>query len=410
MSISPAGPQTVAPPTAGNLMDRISDVSDLEAEEVTNVSSSGSDVVDKIEAADPVDEAPPAEPKPTPEGDEEPEELPEAAKADEEEPATEAEEEPPLISEEGLEIPPSTTFTKKVDGKDVQISLKELLDDFSGKTAVKSRFAEANQIKQRAEARERKLEAKEKAMSADLGKVTSTVTRFLEAAKAGHQRDALDALCELTGADPETTWSAHQQASKAQLEKYFLMTDEERAVFELKQEQDYWKRRATSKNTNDPKTIDQVKTVETRLNEVAKQHGLTRHEISQAHQMLLDLVDKGEYTKEDITVDVVANEALNIKIWGEIDSFCKANLPEKHGDSPFYVEILKDTRQYGITKDQWAQLFNDIKSSTQKGPQKRVVTSKLADKVAKTKPFSSRPKATKSKTDEDEDVWSFDQI
>ena len=57
-SLAPA-PQTVAPPVAGNMMDRISEISEVEtAEDTASPANTGSELVDKIEAADPTQNKP----------------------------------------------------------------------------------------------------------------------------------------------------------------------------------------------------------------------------------------------------------------------------------------------------------------------------------------------------------------
>ena len=399
-------PQAANPPVAGNVMDRISEVSEEEFE-ATPAESTGSDLVDKIEAADPSDEVVPTEEVAAPTEEVEAKSDTEETEVSDESKETEVEA-AVILTKDGLEIPENSIFVKKVDGKDVEVTVKELLDDFSGKTAVKERFAEANTVKQRAEAKEKKTEAREKKIAADLSRTTGIINKFLEAAKSGQQRDALDALCELTGADAEKTWTDHQRTQKEYIEKYFSMTPEERFVHEKEQDAAYWKRQAQSKNTSESDQLKTVVNTQTQLETKAKEYGLTHTDLTIAHAQMLDLVEQGVYTKADITVNAVADRALNIKLYGAIDDFTKANLPEKSGDHEFYMEVLQDTRKHGITEAQWQSLLTELKSAK---PQTKVVTSKLAQKVAKNAPFTRKPQVTKSKpADDAEDIWNFDDL
>lgn len=396
-----SAPTPIANPSSGSVYDKIEA---LEEESTPILESSGSAIVDKVEAITnaEADEAPQEDPIESPAVESESKDEAEAVDTTDEKPENESNVEY-ITAEDGTKLRGDHVISKKVDGKPVKISLKELIDDFSGKTAVKTRFAEVNQLKQRVETQQKK-------MATDLAKVTTTVTKFLDSAKAGNHRDALDALCELTGADPERTWNEQKSASDKQIQEYFSMTPEQRALHETNQESAYWKRQATSNKPNELQQVTLEKKIAHELTEAATKFGLSGQELRDGNKLVLDLVDKGVYSQDEITVDVVASESLNLKIWGQIDNFCKDSLPEMRGNPEFYRDVLKDTREHGISKAQWTKLFNELKGTPAK-PTTKSVTSSLADKVKKSSALSSKTQVTKSKNaDKDFDPISFDEI
>ena len=302
---------------------------------------------------------------------------------------------------EGQDIDLSTKIRKKVDGEMREITLKEVIDTYAGKYAVEKRFADANKLKQQVEHQQRQQEAQ-------FGKAKTTIAKFFEATKAGYYRDALDALCELTGADPNKAWDDFKSSQIDAGRRLSALTPEARAQAEKDQETEYWKRRATTK----PAEADDSSPakVEEKLNVEASKYGLSQGDLNVAWGILRDLQDKGVHNEDiadGISVDAVIKHARNFKIWRDIDSACQEHLPEKVGNSAFYNEILADTQKYGLTKEDWVSLITELKSSPKPG------TTTAADaKRAQKKAFTGQGNVapTQTRKSNDQDIYSFDDL
>ena len=283
---------------------------------------------------------------------------------------------PSVKALDGREYALSTTFTKKVDGQEREVSLKTLLDTYAGETALQARFSDANRMKQKAE-------HLQVTVAKELGQVKDTVGRFLVSVKNGHMRDAIDALCEISGDDPAQAWSMFEEARKSGIQQFLDLTDEERRELSMKEESSYWQRRATSKASR-----PSVASFEEQIRTKASNLGLSMDDAKVGYQILLDSKEKGEYNKE-ITIDAVIDEAQNFKIWRDIDETCREYLPDRVGDQNLYLQILQDTRQYGITKDQWISTIQEIQAD-----HKKSVASKLEKQVEETRKLGPKQKAT----------------
>ena len=297
--------------------------------------------------------------------------------------------EPPVDEEvyfegaDGTKYAGNTTFKKKIDGKIQDVKLSDVLDEYSGRFAVKERFAESNKIKQKSEHVLSQVGEREYGLK-------KVATQFLNAMSNGNTRDAIDVLCEFTGQDPGELWQNVVKSQRTTAEKLTQMSDEEYQAHEAKEDAQYWQRKSQVGQDNQ---ADQA--LRARKSEAQEKHGLNDDEMKGAYQILLDMKGKGEYNQE-LTLDDVVSTALDYRIYGDIDAAVKEHLPDKIGDSEFYQEIFRDTKQHNLTNDDWISILKEIKKN-------EAVTSKLTKNAeANTSPTKGQKKATKSGTVDDE--------
>lgn len=325
------------------------------------------------------------------------EEGQEAASPDENE---EKDEDFTIEAADGTKLSGKTVFRKKVDGKLVDVTLKQALDRYAGDLAVDKRFSEANTLKQKAE-HQLKITQKER------DEVISTVNAFLDSIKSGHIRDAFDEVCKLTGQDAQEQYNHYKKAQVEFQRKLAEMSEDELQRAELEEENAYWKRRSERREQS---KVDQDKEYEiTReIDKVSEEVGISREMFNAGYNALVDMKQKGEYNGP-IDVRTAAQMGWDIATWRLIDQTVQENLPDMAANHEFYNEILRDTKTYKLSKDDWTTLLSEIKAEQQE-KQSSSNLKRKAKKAAKVKPAKPKEEQTNAEKeysyeDDDDDFF-----
>lgn len=138
--------------------------------------------------------------------------------------------------EDILELHPDTKFTHKVDGKEEEVTLRELLNDKSGERAWDRRFQELDHDKKQWQAKTQKID--------------KFVTDFFNKAMTpGKSLEAFEMLAEATNQDPIEFVTNLRNSILQENQKYINMTEEERRLFDIQQKTDFYNRQLQAKAT-----------------------------------------------------------------------------------------------------------------------------------------------------------------
>jgi len=128
-----------------------------------------------------------------------------------------------------IELDLDTKIPHKVDGVDVEVSLKDLRDNYSGKVAYDKRFTELDQ--------------RDKAYLKDKSETEEAITNIL---KPIYQKsDAVGAILEMVkiaNIDPAPVFAALKEQLIGDLDKFVGMSSEERDIHFLRKENEFLKR------------------------------------------------------------------------------------------------------------------------------------------------------------------------
>ncbi len=133
-----------------------------------------------------------------------------------------------------VEIPLDSKITKKIDGVDQEVSIKEALDQYAGKVAYDKRFTELDQ--------------RDKAYIADKQQTESQLTGILQKA---YNKDVMGSILEMSkiaGLDPAPVFESLKQELIGNIEQFMQMTPEQRDLHFMKKENDFLKRSKASED------------------------------------------------------------------------------------------------------------------------------------------------------------------
>lgn len=321
-------------------------------------------------------------------------ETKEEGKEDETKPDEESPEVVPATIEavDGSKIPENTLFRKKVDGKPVEFTVKQAIDEYTGKLAIQPRFAEANRIKQKAE-------HFHASTTKQLNEAKTTIQRFFEHSANGEHRDAIAALCQFTGQDPEKEWGKFQELQASNFKRLTEMTPEQLREAQIREENEYYKRQLTRKDEERKSEVEKQE-IESKISEAITKRGINRDTFEVGYQYLLDMKNQGNYNGP-IDVATCAEAGWDIRTWNAIDEVVAKELPEKKGDNAFYLEVLDDTKKYNLTQADWIKILDKARKAN-KSP---ASSSNIARKKAKNAPLSVAKDAKKAQAEVLPETW-----
>jgi hypothetical protein len=199
------------------------------------------------------------------------------------------------------ELDEEAEFFVKIDGKDVPVKAKDLLSNYSGKTAWDKKFSELD--------RERQTYKK------DFGKTSELVSRIM---KEQDPEMRFYHMAELAGGDPIGVRQKFLEDNVKLLEKWHTMTDDERkadaSAFEAK----------VLKHQN--QTLSQKLQVEQSMKELDAKvtgllstHKIQRQEWVDTYDQLRTAKESGALNDQKLTPEFVAEVVQKNRIWNEAE-------------------------------------------------------------------------------------------
>jgi len=275
---------------------------------------------------------------------------------------------------EDIRLPEEATFICRVDGKDQVVSAKDLREGHVRALTADKRFNEANRVKQEFETKNQKLESM-------VTKNKESFSSFLDNIKNYRVMDAMADLCELTGEDFQEAVTAFRNMQTHTQEQNQAMTQEELELQRMKDENEFLKRRSEKEKDRTTKESQRVKE-EANVKEAMKKFDVSWDEMVSTYE----LINKNPkmVNGQEVTAERVGEVALDLRIWRQIDNIVTTEFPSKRNDNDFYGQILYDTKQHGLTENDWREVIQSIKKD------KNSQESSIKRKAAKTRPSPTK--------------------
>jgi hypothetical protein len=201
------------------------------------------------------------------------------------------------------EINPSARFKHKVNGQDVEISLQELLNDFSGKTEWNKRFTD--------------LDKERKAFKNERDVIEKYIQGFYDIAQKGDAIGAMEYLAQLGGLDPLTFKKQLRQQIMPDIEKWQSASEEQRRLAEIEEENAYLKRQRESEMSKSMQQQKQ-KQLEQELKQIQEVHKIDDEALVQYYDALAS-----HYKPEEITPDLLVEYAKQSKAFDRAELLIK---------------------------------------------------------------------------------------
>jgi hypothetical protein len=267
-----------------------------------------------------------------------------------------------------VEIQSDTPFRVKVDGKEEQVPLQDLLNNYSGKVSYEKKFSE--------------LDRAQKAHHAERQDLQSSIDRLFNlAVKENNPRGAIEWLAEAMGGDPRQAWKAVREEVGKQLLNIKDMSEEDLKSLDEKEELEYL-RKKEQKSTASARADRQRQELDKRVTAVREKHNLDKATYLKIYD---ELRASGEVRDADLTPELVGEyhqEITQRQELGKMLHGLNPNLKNKDG-------IIRELRNVQIQNPEFT--IEDLKEIAQDvyGVKK---TTGLASKIKKTKPASpARP-------------------
>jgi outer membrane biosynthesis protein TonB len=131
-----------------------------------------------------------------------------------------------MLNDQKIELDPGVRFKQKVDGEEQEVSLQDLLNDFSGQKGWQKKFTELDKERQ--------------SYLKDAKQVKEILNEFAEKARSTPV-EAFEYLAEMAGINPLEFRKQLRNQVNEKFSSYSNMSEQERRMFEMEEELQYYK-------------------------------------------------------------------------------------------------------------------------------------------------------------------------
>lgn len=274
----------------------------------------------------------------------------------------------------------------KVDGQEVETTFSDLLNGYSGQTAISKRFQQFNEEKQ-------KYVSEKKKFDEDKTTTDQFIKSIFEATK-GNPIQGLALAAEYSGLDPVEYQMSLAESLAGFASKWSNMTDLEKQHYRLSLENERYKAQLNKEKTK-TQSYEGLKQIDEKVNRIQEEFGVTRQQFAEAYYELEQLKESGKL-KEDITPEMV-RESLKSKAMEKDAYALVVEAVPQLADNKEAVKIVSEimSEYQNLTKDDVKDILKDYYQKNMAG--------KVREKA-------SPKQNTKAPANPMKDVWSFDQL
>jgi hypothetical protein len=198
------------------------------------------------------------------------------------------------------EVPEDAQISVKIKGKSEKVSLSELRDNYSGKTAWEDKFNTLSEEKKTFEGERDQYQAEIQGISKEM----NTIREHVESAMKGesHPFDGFKHLLDLMGVNSVQYTKQMQESLFNEYEIFQEMTDAERDAYWLQKENSYLVDKQESAAAKS-KASETQREQQAQITQLRETHGISEDDFHSAHQ---DLIADG---RENITAEQVIQAA-----------------------------------------------------------------------------------------------------
>jgi hypothetical protein len=222
---------------------------------------------------------------------------------------------------EAAEITDDTTVEVKVDGEVMEVPLKDLKNNYAGKTAWDKRFTE--------------LDKERKEHSAKVERIEKYVGDFVGKVKNGDVLDALEMFAKAANKDPLEFRREIKQKLLTQVEEYAKMTDEQRKIAEMQEENDYLRRSQESEAVQIQQEKSQ-RALELELDRIQEVHGVDTSRLIEVNDKLLE----SGYREDQITPALLEEYHITDMAFSKAETVVDQFFPSTKDSDAKYETIL----------------------------------------------------------------------
>lgn len=314
-----------------------------------------------------------------------------AEKTEESEEAEEVKEIKKLLGkfgEEEMELAAETLFKHKVDGEDVDVSLQELLNNYSGKVSYDKKFQEFSESK-------KEFDDYKVTYDKDIDLINGYINDFAEKLKSNDAMGALSYFAEFSGMEPHTFKRQLLDQLAPEIERMSLLSPEQIENERLAQENNYLQQQQESEVNKRQQEQSQGELL-SEIKRLQEAHSISDDEFQGAYQELVDGNFDGEITPEIVAEYYVHSAAF---------SKSEAILDQVNPDLVNNDQIVESLQKVVVENPSFDD--NDLLEIVQEvyGSSKKQASKAVSKKVAQ-----AAPKQATEVSKEKESFLSFDEL
>jgi hypothetical protein len=299
-----------------------------------------------------------------------------------------------------LELDEDAEFTVKIDGQDVTVKASDLFGNYSGKVAWDKRFNELNLQK--------------RAHLSETNKLNSVKGQIREIFSEKDPNLRLFKMAQLSGVSPVDFRKNFFDQMIPEVEKYIVMTDDERKARDLEFENSFLKYQADAaqKSLTDQQAVQEL---DKKVKTLTRQAGITTEQFHSTLEELVSSTDEKTratleregkfahgYPTPEFIVEIIQKESL----WSAAESALEGvktewNPQEK---SQKLFQLVEDAFRNGIKADDMAEVVSEIWG---KARAKRIVERVERERQEH---FEGKKPVNHGSFQGHGDAWSFDQL
>jgi len=292
------------------------------------------------------------------------------------------------FGEEEMELAAETLFKHKVDGEDVDVSLQELLNNYSGKVSYDKKFQEFSESK-------KEFDEYKTTYDKDINLINGYINDFAEKLKSNDAMGALSYFAEFSGMEPHTFKRQLLDQLAPEIERMSLLSPEQIENERLAQENDYLQKQQESEANKRQQEQSQNELL-SEIKRLQEAHSISDDEFQGAYQELVDGNFDGEITPEIVAEYYVHSAAF---------SKSEAILDQVNPDLVNNDQIVESLQKVVVENPSFDD--NDLLEIVQEvyGSSKKQASKAVSKKVAQ-----AAPKQVTEVSKEKQSFVSFDEL
>lgn len=257
-----------------------------------------------------------------------------------------------------VELDPETMLKAKVDGKLEDVSVQDLLNNYSGRVGYDKKFAEIDKIRTESKTKLREAEElteKQTQRETQLKQELTDIIGLMNDEK-GNPLDGVYKLLDSTGQN-RLEFEKRLFANLAeQFENYQDMDDVERRLFWTEKELAFQKQMAES-TTQRYRSQEENRTLERSRSEMRETNGISEEQFNTAHRELMDYAKENGIDPKTITDQHIVEQAITGPLFDKAANIVSPFVENLDGQDELVTEVVSMLKTGDLTEKEITEIL-----------------------------------------------------
>lgn len=269
------------------------------------------------------------------------------------------------VGDELFGLEPDATVKVKVDGKNQEVTMQELINNYSGKVAYDTKFNEIGTQK-------KEIEGKFKQLEQTKSIIKSQIEPIIEIIKDG-TRDPYEAvmhIVDMVGGDPYTIFRRSLESRLGELENLLDMSDVERKNYFLEKQNEFLLK-STEKRTKSYESEQKLNQYAAQVDQIRQAYGVSEDQFVDALDELVELGFDEKEVKDEFIAEWAAIKPHKVEVEALIEPYLDEIDDAEYGN--IVSTLSRNLMANKVTKEQIAKYLqeayevpSELKSLSQK--------------------------------------------